>query len=75
MLRSVSPEEVSRLIQSIREACIGAAVEAYEQGGVGGLCAEGRWEMAVDAMRALDLDAVVADPHGFEREQGGFSEP
>jgi hypothetical protein len=25
-----------------------------------GLCAEGRWEMAVDSMRSLDLAAVLS---------------
>lgn len=30
-------------------------LEAYEDAGVRGLCAEGRWEVAIDAMRRLDL--------------------
>jgi hypothetical protein len=48
-----------RLARVVREACVRAALDAYEQAGVSGLCAEGRWELAVDAMRSLDLDAVV----------------
>lgn len=31
-----------------------AAVDAYEDGGIRGLCAEGRWELAVEAMRRID---------------------
>ncbi len=49
----------------VREACVRAALEAYEHAGLGGLCAEGRWELAVDAMRSLDLDGVVQG-HGTE---------
>lgn len=37
-------------------------MDAYEDAGVQGLCAEGRWELAVQAMRALDLDAALAEP-------------
>jgi len=50
-----------RLARVVREACVRAALDAYEQAGVSGLCAEGRWELAVDAMRSLDLDAVVQE--------------
>jgi hypothetical protein len=45
----------------VREACVRAALDAYEQAGVSGLCVEGRWELAVDAMRSLDLDAVIQE--------------
>jgi glutamate formiminotransferase/formiminotetrahydrofolate cyclodeaminase len=34
---------------------VDAALAAYEDAGLSGLCAEGRWEAAVDAMRRLDL--------------------
>jgi uncharacterized protein with von Willebrand factor type A (vWA) domain len=47
-----------RLAEAIRAACIKAALEAYEEGGVLGLCAEGRWEYAISAMRQLDVAAV-----------------
>jgi hypothetical protein len=48
-------------LRVVREACVRAALDAYEQAGVSGLCVEGRWELAVDAMRSLDLDAVVQE--------------
>jgi hypothetical protein len=50
-----------RLARVVREACVRAALDAYEQAGVSGLCVEGRWELAVDAMRSLDLDAVIQE--------------
>ena len=49
------------LAHVVREACVRAAVDAYEQAGVSGLCAEGRWELAVDAMRSLDLAAMIRE--------------
>lgn len=48
--------------ERIRDACIRAALEAYEDAGLRGLCAEGRWDCAVDAMRALDEKALRERP-------------
>jgi len=36
-----------------------AALQAYEDAGISGLCHEGRWEYAVDAMRRLPLYPLV----------------
>lgn len=54
--------EQQQLAEAVRAACIKAALEAYEEGGVLGLCAEGRWEYAISAMRQLDLAAVLDAP-------------
>ena len=48
------------LAEAIRQACIAAALEAHEQAGISGLCQEGRWEVAIDAIRSLDLGALLA---------------
>ena len=40
-------------------ACIDAALLAYEDAAMNGLCQEGAWESAVDAMHGLDVDAVI----------------
>ncbi len=53
------PKE-QRLAEVVRTACIEAALAAYEEGGVLGLCAEGRWEYAVSVMRELDVGALIA---------------
>src|SRR5215468_10884632 len=45
--------------EAVRQACIAAALQAYDDAGVSGLCHEGRWECAVDAMRALPLRPLV----------------
>ncbi len=52
-------ESQRRLAEAVRDACGKAAQEAYENAGISGLCEEGRWECAVAAIRALDLEAVI----------------
>jgi hypothetical protein len=58
--------------EAVRQACIAAALQAYDEAGVSGLCHEGRWEYAVDAMRGLPLRPLV---HALllvvEDEEGG----
>jgi len=54
-------EVAHRLAKAVRDACVHAALENYELAGLSGLCAEGRWEMAVDSMRSLELDSVVIE--------------
>jgi len=46
--------------EATRQACIAAALAAYEDAGVLGLCAEGRWEAAISAMQSLDVKALAA---------------
>jgi hypothetical protein len=48
-----------RLAEAVRAACIKAALEAYEDGGILGLCAEGRWEYAISAMQQLDVATII----------------
>jgi hypothetical protein len=45
--------------EAVRQACIEAALAAYEDAGIAGLCAEGRWEAAISAMQALDIKRVA----------------
>lgn len=47
------------LAKAVRQACVDAALDAYEDAGLQGLCAEGRWEVAIAAMRRLDLRSIV----------------
>ena len=49
------------LAKSIRDACVEVVLQAYEDAGVQGLCAEGRWEAAVGARRQLDLTPLLRD--------------
>ena len=62
-------DDQKRLAQAVREACVAAALKAHEEAGISGLCYEGRWEIAIDAMRNLDLAAVL-DPLAFPSHSG-----
>lgn len=43
------------LAEQVRVACLGAAQAAYEEAGWLGLCQQGRFELAMDAIHQLDL--------------------
>ncbi len=49
------------LAEAVRDACLEAALRAYEDAGIAGLCAEGRWELAVQAIRELDIDTLLGE--------------
>ena len=48
-----------QMAEVVRQACIAAALRAYDDAGLSGLCHEGRWECAVDAMRAFPLHSLL----------------
>jgi hypothetical protein len=53
--------DVQDLAKRIRDTCIEAVLQAYEDAGVQGLCAEGQWEAAVDALRTVDLAPLLSE--------------
>jgi hypothetical protein len=48
-----------QLAELVRAACIRAALDGYERASFDGLCHEGAWECAIEAMRALDLTELL----------------
>ncbi|MFO1434634.1 MAG: acetyltransferase [Candidatus Competibacteraceae bacterium] len=54
------PPELRPLAEAVRDACVQAALSAYEDAGIKGLCAEGRWECAIGAIQGIDLEAVLS---------------
>jgi hypothetical protein len=50
------------LVETVRAACLNAALAAYEDAGIRGLCAEGRWEAALTAIRHVNLSDVLGRP-------------
>jgi len=52
-------ERLSTVAEIVREACLDAALNAYEDAGIRGLCPEGRWEAALGAIRGLVLSDVL----------------
>ncbi|MGB2680766.1 MAG: acetyltransferase [Candidatus Competibacter sp.] len=53
-------EESRRLAERVRTACVRAALEAYQDAGVSGLCAEGRWEYTIGVLREMNLESLLA---------------
>ena len=60
MLPDLKRVEPAMLAEAVRQACIEAAQAAYADARLDGLCHEGAWECAVDAMRSLDLAPIGA---------------
>lgn len=58
----MTDDERIQIADAVRQACLTAAQQAYEQAGISGLCGEGRWELACDAIRRLDVAAVLDAP-------------
>ena len=52
----IHPIEIAR---AVRSACVQAALDGYEQAQIAGLCQEGAWEVAVDAIRRVDLREIL----------------
>jgi hypothetical protein len=55
----MTQEEDKRLAEAVREACLKAAREGYEQAAMSGLCHEGAVEASLDAVLMLDIAALV----------------
>lgn len=54
-------EHDQQLAEAVRAACLKAAQQGYEQAAISGLCDEGALEVALDAIRLLDIQQLVAD--------------
>ena len=50
------PSEIAR---AVRSACVQAALDGYDRAQIAGLCQEGAWEVAVDAIRMVDLKEIL----------------
>ena len=58
--------ELEDLAKRIRDGCIEAALQAYEDAGIHGLCTEGRWKAAVSALRTVELARPLRElEHSF----------
>ena len=50
---------VAALAEQIRTAYLDTAINSFEDASANGLCAEGAWEVAVGAMRGLDISDLL----------------
>jgi len=53
--------ELEDLAKRIRDACLEALLQAYEDAGIQGVCAEGRWEVAVGALKTVELAPLLRE--------------
>ena len=56
------PEEVRAIAEAVRAQLIAAALDAWEQAGLAGLCHDGRFECLIGALRRAPLDPDSAEP-------------
>lgn len=54
-----SSDNRMRLARCVRDACIRAARQGYEDAAMSGLCEEGALEAALSAIQMLDLRAAI----------------
>lgn len=59
MDNKLKPEEKLKIAETVRSECIREALEAYEYAKLKGLCEEGAWESAVDAMKNFKLENII----------------
>ena len=61
----MQPEELqyewTRIAEAVREACWRAAQQGYERAAADGLCDEGALEVALEAIRSLEIDPIVRE--------------
>lgn len=53
-------ERLYQIATAVCDDCFSAAVTAYENARIDGLCHDGAWECALEAMRAMDFEAIMA---------------
>ena len=56
------------IAEKVRRECIAVALSSYEDAGIRGLCGDGRWEYAIDAVRGIDLERIVREIRDRSRE-------
>lgn len=57
-MQSTPPSPLT-IAEAVHRACVETTLAAYEAARMDGLCHEGAWEIAVNALRQLDLDAIL----------------
>lgn len=54
-----TPPTPRTIAQEVHRTCVETTLTAYDSARMDGLCHEGAWEIAVNALRQLDLDAIL----------------
>ena len=61
---NVQPDDEYLLAAFVRDRCLEAARRGYEEAALSGLCEDGRIEMALDAIRSLDITKIIFEHQG-----------
>jgi len=56
----MNDEQAQALAEAVRQRLIEEMQDAYLQGGMSGLCLEGRWDLAMDRLRTVDLGETIS---------------
>ena len=57
-------ERERRIAERVRDACVRALLDGYENASMSGLCHEGAFEVAVGNLREMDPATLLHDPGG-----------
>lgn len=66
----MTTEHEHAMAERVRQACIEAALAAYEDASISGLCAEGALEVAISAVRGIDLDVLLGATQDTDERLG-----
>lgn len=58
-MSNVTTQEKREIAKQVRAACVEAAQDGFERAAMAGLCHEGARELALDAIKTLDVDMVL----------------
>jgi len=53
-------KDLTELAQQVKNTCLKAFQDGFEEAGISGLCHDGAVEYATDNVRSLDIDKIVA---------------
>lgn len=54
-------QDFAQIAEAVRAACLQAAQRGYERAAADGLCDEGALEVALDAIRSLDIKSLLRE--------------
>ncbi|HKI47310.1 MAG TPA: hypothetical protein VKA08_18410 [Balneolales bacterium] len=59
-MTQITRDDLLEFAQMIKESCIKAAGEGFEEAGISGMCREGAIEYAQDSIRSVNVENIVA---------------
>ncbi len=60
--------DAQRIAEAVRQACAETLLAAYEGARMDGLCHEGAWEIALNALQTMKLDPILQRVNATRQE-------